>query len=244
MGLGTRQQDLQVWWRSSCLYQPLAEATVIALARRIQRWQQWPQGAEAAPPGVRHSGLRARDHLVRHNLRLIVHTYRRMLGRGLLAGGCSDADPHCYAGPIGDAFQEAAIQLQRAAERFDPCRGTTFATYATPWLQAAFLAQKRQLRRQQQLHYQLEHQLQQPCLQGAATGPISFNPLPWRQLLATLAPKERQLIRHRYLRAKPLTGRQIATRLGIETQALASMEQGALRQLRESWPSAEGVSIF
>jgi RNA polymerase primary sigma factor len=112
------------WLRASCHYQPLAGSTVLQLARRIQRWQQWPGGAGAAPPAVAKSGSRARDHLVRHNLRLIVHTWGRM------AAGA----------PSADAFQEAAIQLQRAAERFDPCRGITFATYATPWLRSAFLA--------------------------------------------------------------------------------------------------------
>ena len=108
------------WLRASCHYQPLAGSTVLQLARRIQRWQQWPGGAGAAPPAVAKSGSRARDHLVRHNLRLIVHTW------GRTAAGA----------PSADAFQEAAIQLQRAAERFDPCRGITFATYATPWLRA------------------------------------------------------------------------------------------------------------
>jgi len=92
---------------------------VLQLARRIQRWQQWPGGPGDAPPVAAKSGSRARDQLVRHNLRLIVHTWGRMAVPGA---------------PSANAFQEAAIQLQRAAERFDPCRGITFATYATPWL--------------------------------------------------------------------------------------------------------------
>lgn len=214
------------WLRASCHYQPLAASTVLQLARRIQRWQQWPRPG-AAPPAVAKSGSRARDHLVRHNLRLIVHTWGRMAVPGA---------------PSADAFQEAAIQLQRAAERFDPCRGITFATYATPWLRSAFLAHHdatiRGLKLQLELaQLELAHldDAHQPSPQvwwepglGSGLGAVSV-----QELLGLLTPQERQVIRYRYLRTKPLNSRQIARRLALGQGCLADLEYRALAKMQQ-----------
>lgn len=219
------------WLRASCHYQPLAASTVLHLARRIQRWQQWPGGPGAAPTAVAKSGSRARDHLVRHNLRLIVHTWGRMAVPGA---------------PSADAFQEAAIQLQRAAERFDPCRGITFATYATPWLRAAFLAHHTARVRGLKLQLELA-QLEDAQLEGAHQP----SPEVWwepalgsglgsglgagavRELLALLTPQERHVIRYRYLRTKPLNTRQIARRLALGQGCLADLEHRALAKMQQ-----------
>ena len=211
------------WLRFSCPYQPLAASTVLQLARRIQRWQQWPGGPGMAPMAVAKSGGRARDHLVRHNLRLIVHTWGRM------AAGA----------PSADAFQEAAIQLQRAAERFDPCRGITFATYATPWLRAAFLAHHSATVRGLKLQLELA-QLEDDQLKDAQLE-VAPQPLPeaWlgavavRELLALLTPQERHVIRYRYLRTKPLNTRQIARRLALGQRCLADLEHRALAKMQQ-----------
>jgi len=215
------------WLRASCPYQPLAASTVLQLARRIQRWQQWPGGPGAAPTAVAKSGSRARDHLVRHNLRLIVHTWGRMAVPGA---------------PSADAFQEAAIQLQRAAERFDPCRGITFATYATPWLRAAFLAHHNAAIRGLKLQLELAQleaahlkDAHQPAVEvwlepGSGSG---LEVLPVRELLGLLTPQERQVIRYRYLRTKPLNTRQIARRLALGQGCLADLEQRALAKMQQ-----------
>ena len=215
------------WLRASCPYQPLAASTVLQLARRIQRWQQWPGGPGAAPTAVAKSGSRARDHLVRHNLRLIVHTWGRMAVPGA---------------PSADAFQEAAIQLQRAAERFDPCRGITFATYATPWLRAAFLAHHNATIRGLKLQLELAQleaahlkDAHQPAVEvwlepGSGSG---LEVLPVRELLGLLTPQERQVIRYRYLRTKPLNTRQIARRLALGQGCLADLEQRALAKMQQ-----------
>ena len=215
------------WLRASCHHQPLAASTVLQLARRIQRWQQWPGGPGAAPPAVAKSGSRARDHLVRHNLRLIVHTWGRMALPGA---------------PSADAFQEAAIQLQRAAERFDPCRGITFATYATPWLRAAFLAHHNATIRGLKLQLELAQReaahlkdAHQPAVEvwlepGSGSG---LEVLPVRELLGLLTPQERQVIRYRYLRTKPLNTRQIARRLALGQGCLADLEQRALAKMQQ-----------
>jgi len=221
------------WLRASCQYQPLAGSTVLQLARRIQRWQQWPGGAGAAPPAVAKSGSRARDHLVRHNLRLIVHTWGRMAVPGA---------------PSADAFQEAAIQLQRAAERFDPCRGITFATYATPWLRAAFLAHhtatmrglKLQLELAQLEDGQVENAHQpspevwwEPGLGSGLGLGLGLGGVAVQELLGLLTPQERQVIRYRYLRTKPLNTRQIARRLALGQGCLADLEHRALAKMQQ-----------
>jgi RNA polymerase sigma factor (sigma-70 family) len=72
---------------------------------------------------VRRQGLRARDHLVRHNLRLIGHTWGRHRS-------CLPA----WEEGTADALQEAALSLVKAAERFDPARGYRFSTYASFWI--------------------------------------------------------------------------------------------------------------
>ena len=61
----------------------------------------------------------ARDHLVRANLRLVVHLARRFANRGL---------------PLEDLIAEGNVGLLRAAEGFDPDVGTRFVTYATYWV--------------------------------------------------------------------------------------------------------------
>jgi RNA polymerase sigma factor (sigma-70 family) len=46
-----------------------------------------------------------------------------------------------------DAFQEAAISLVRAAEKYDPSRGYCFSTYASFWVRRGFSEHERRGRR-------------------------------------------------------------------------------------------------
>jgi len=106
--------------------QPLCERAVLELSRRVQRWQQHPAGPSHAPKPVRRSALRARDQLVNHNLRLVTHTWQRQ---------CHSASLPAREEGTADALQEAALNLVRAAEKFDPAKGYRFSTYATFWVQ-------------------------------------------------------------------------------------------------------------
>ena len=115
------------WLRSSSRHRPLCERTVLELSRRIQRWQQHPGGPGHAPKPVRQSALRAREQLVRHNLSLVAHTWSRH--RSSLPA---------HNDTTADALQEGALNLMRAAEKFDPAKGYCFSTYASFWIRRGF----------------------------------------------------------------------------------------------------------
>jgi RNA polymerase primary sigma factor len=63
---------------------------------------------------------RARERMIRSNLRLVISQARRYAGRGL---------------SFDDLVQEGNIGLIEAVERYDPHRGVRFSTYAVPWIQ-------------------------------------------------------------------------------------------------------------
>ena len=118
---------VKTWLNSSSAHRPLCERTVMELSRRIQRWQQHPDGPSHAPKPVRRSALRAREQLVRHNLGLVAHTWSRHR--------CSLP---AHDDTTADALQEAALNLVRAAEKFDPSKGYRFSTYASFWVRRGF----------------------------------------------------------------------------------------------------------
>ena len=135
-GRCTQAPSVRDWLAASCRHQPLAEGTVLELSRRIQAWQHHPGGPDQAPSVVRRRALRARDQLVRHNLRLIAHTWR-----------CHRSSLPAEQESTADAFQEAALSLVRAAEKFDPARGYRFSTYASFWVRRGFSTHERTAKR-------------------------------------------------------------------------------------------------
>jgi RNA polymerase primary sigma factor len=63
--------------------------------------------------------VRARDQMVRANLRLVVNIARGYAGKGL---------------SLPDLIEEGNLGLLRAVEGFDPGMGTRFSTYASYWI--------------------------------------------------------------------------------------------------------------
>ncbi len=94
----------------------------VLLGRAIRKWLDWDPAPEEAPPGVQRAGRRARDRMVARNMLLVATQARSFSVSSVVA-----LEPQ-------DLIQEGAIGLTRAAEKYDPTRGFSFATYAVPWI--------------------------------------------------------------------------------------------------------------
>lgn len=68
---------------------------------------------------IEQGDVRARDRMVRANLRLVVNIARGYVGKGL---------------SLQDLIEEGNLGLLRAVEGFDPSMGTRFSTYASYWI--------------------------------------------------------------------------------------------------------------
>ncbi len=112
----------------------LSRDEVTAAARRLEMGERararletppMPDSKEAARlRAVVRDGARAKDLLVRSNLRLVVSVARRFRPVGMTL-------------TLPDLVQEGAFGLIRAVEKFDHRRGFTFSTYATWWIRQA-----------------------------------------------------------------------------------------------------------
>lgn len=91
--------------------------------REVSRWGLLTAEAERNLAKRTAKGdPRALEDLINRNLRLVVYWAKRYRSSGL---------------PIQDLIQEGNIGLMRAAEKFDPRKGTRFSTYASWWIRQA-----------------------------------------------------------------------------------------------------------
>lgn len=107
-------------------YPLLTAEQEIQLSRQVHRMLELQQ--QAAPLTKREQrevnvGKRAKDSIIKCNLRLVVHIAKRYTIR-LRSNGMD----------MMDLIQEGAIGLDRAAEKFDGSKGYRFTTYAYWWI--------------------------------------------------------------------------------------------------------------
>lgn len=80
-----------------------------------------PQEADLAKR-IKHGDRKARGHMIKANLRLVVKIAHDYEGLGL---------------PLLDLISEGNIGLMKAVERFDPTKGAKLSTYASWWIKQA-----------------------------------------------------------------------------------------------------------
>ena len=97
--------SLRLYLRSIGKVELLSASEEVSLAKRIER-----------------GDMRAKEQMVKANLRLVVSIAKGYLGRGLT---------------FLDLIQEGSLGLIRAVEKFDYRRGYKFSTYATWWIRQA-----------------------------------------------------------------------------------------------------------
>ncbi|MEM1368913.1 MAG: RNA polymerase sigma factor SigC [Cyanobacteria bacterium P01_H01_bin.15] len=90
-----------------------------SLQRGKQRWADITGITVSALEAYQNEGIRAKELMLKANLRLVVSVAKKYQNRGL---------------ELLDLIQEGTLGLERAVEKFDPTKGYRFSTYAYWWI--------------------------------------------------------------------------------------------------------------
>lgn len=127
-GTRRRSSDPVTWYLANIGREPLlTPAEEIELGNQVQTMMRLleEEAGEIAREFTDHEnkliriGKRAKQRMMKANLRLVVSVAKKYQGKGL---------------ELLDLIQEGSLGLERAVEKFDPTRGYKFSTYAFWWI--------------------------------------------------------------------------------------------------------------